>query len=228
MPTSDLAQLRRTLARRLKEKAELEKEVRSVQARMEAEVAPLREEVLRLQMERLKEAAQARMRSAKLRNAYHDAQEAYEKFREHRVRTPDPGTRSEEDLKAIYRRATKLCHPDAVPDSYHEEASATFQALESAYDAGRPAAVRAIADVLDKWGFPRPPSAPADASAPSKAALRRAVSTLDTSIERLRTSEAYRTLADAPDADPEDVVGAQKRALQERLVRLSRQRRGRL
>jgi hypothetical protein len=227
MSMSDLQQLRRTLARRLKEKAELEEQVRSVQVRLENEVAPLREEVLRLQMGHLKEAAQVRMRSARLRNAYHDAQEAYEKFREGRVRAAR-STETEEDLKALYRRATKHCHPDAVPDSYQEEAAATFQALESAYDAEHPEAVRAIADALDQWGFPCSPSAPADGTAPTEANLRRAISTLDTSIERLRTSEAYRTLTESPEADVEALVGAQKRALQERLTELKRRRSPRL
>lgn len=226
MPTSDLQQLRRTLARRLKEKAQLEEQVRSVQERLENEVAPLREEVLRLQKERLKEAAQARMRSAKLRNAYHDAQEAYEKFREER-RNAASIEEGEEGLKALYRRATKRCHPDAVPDAYREEAASTFQALESAYDAGHPDAVRAIAEVLDQWGFPQPPAAPPEASTRSEANLRRAVSTLDTSIERLRTSEAYRRFTESAQADVEGLVGAQKRALQERLMELKRRRHAR-
>ncbi|MFB6099109.1 MAG: hypothetical protein ABEK84_08380 [Salinibacter sp.] len=228
MPRPHLEELRRTLARRLKEKAVLEQKVRAMQKRFEQEIAPLQEEVLRLQMERLKEAAQARMRSARLRNAYHDAQDAYEEFREQRGHASRSTGTEDEDLKATYRRATKLCHPDAVPDPYHDEAAATFRALESAYDADHAAAVRAIAEDLEKWGFPKPPAAPNDeTAAPSEASLRRAVSDLDASIERLRSSEAYRTVTDAADVDVESVVGAQKRALQERLVQLKRRRQGR-
>jgi soluble cytochrome b562 len=228
MTQSELHDLRRALACRLKEKAELEEEVRAMQSRFEDEVAPLQEEVLRLQMERLKEAAQARMRSARLRNAYHDAQDAYEEFQEQRTPTFRPVDSSDEDLKAIYRRATKLCHPDAVPDPYQEEAAATFQALESAYDADHPAAVRAIAGDLEQWGFPRAPSAPPDDSASrTEASLRRAVSDLDTSIDQLRASEAYRTITDSADVDVESVVGAQKRALQRRLRELKRRQRAR-
>lgn len=110
----DLQELRRSLAGRLQEKAELEQQVRALQSQYEEEVAPLQEEVLRLQMKRLKEAAQARMRSARLRNAYHDAQDAYEEFQEQRAAAPSSAGTSEKDLKATYRRATKLCHPDAV------------------------------------------------------------------------------------------------------------------
>lgn len=227
MRQSDLQDLRRALARRLQEKAELEAQVRAVQSQFQDEIAPLQEEVLRLQMERLKEAAQARMRSAKLRNAFHDAQAAYEQFQERRASSALPDA-SGEDLKATYRRATKQCHPDAVADPYHEEAAATFQALESAYDANHAAAVRAIADDLDRWGFPRAPSDAMDESMSDPvASLREAVADLDASIERLRSSQAHRTVSAGEDVDVESIVGAQKRALQERILELKRRRRAR-
>ena len=225
MARSDLQSLRRSLARRLQEKAELEQTVRAAQSRFEEEVAPLQEEVLRLQMERLKEAAQARMRSARLRNAYHDAQEAYDAFQEQRRQGPTETARSAPDLKATYRRATKLCHPDAVADAYRDEAAATFRALESAFDAEDPTAVHAIADSLETWGFPRAPAAPPESSLPdARAALRRAVSELEASIERLRASEAYDTVTASGDADPESAIGARKHMLRERLRALRRRR----
>jgi uncharacterized small protein (DUF1192 family) len=223
MTQSELQNVRRTLARRLQEKAELEAKVRAVQSQFQDEIAPLQEEVLRLQMEHLKEAAQARMRSATLRNAYHDAQDAYEQFQERRADRSVPDATPDDDLKATYRRATKLCHPDAVADPYQEEAAATFQALESAYGANHSAAVRAIADDLDTWGFPRAPAAPTDEPASdTEASLRQAVSDLEASIERLRASRAHRAASDG--GNVESILGAQKRALQERLVELKRRR----
>jgi len=228
MTQPDLQDLRRSLARRLKEKAELEQQVRAVQSQFQNEIAPLQEEVLRVRMERLKEVAQVRMRSARLRNAYHDAHDAYEEFRQQRAHDPDLAAASDEDLKATYRRATKLCHPDAVADPYHEEAAATFQALESAYDADQTEAVRAIAEDLDTWGFPRPPSAPVDRSdVHAEASLRRAVSDLEASIEQLRASEAYRTATESAGADAESVVGARKQALLQKLRELKRRQRAR-
>jgi hypothetical protein len=221
---SDLRTLRRSLARRLQEKAELEQQVRAAHSQFAAEVAPLQEEVLRLQRERLKEAAQARMQSAKLRNAYHDAQDAYEDFQEQRPQDPQAGSPSKKEVKATYRRATKLCHPDAVADPCHEEATATFQALESAYAADHSKAVQAIAEVLDTWGFPRAPNATKQAY--TTAALRRAVSDIEASIERLRTSDVYQALEEAGDVDLKTVVRAQKRALQERLAELKGHRPG--
>jgi hypothetical protein len=222
MPRSDLQPLRHTLARRLRQNAELERRVREVKAQFEGEVAPLQEEVLRLRKEQLKEAAQARMRSARLRNAYHDAQDAHATFQDRRSQRPDEPDPS--TVKALYRRATKLCHPDAVDDSYREDATATFRALESAFDAGHPHAVQAIADALETWGFPRAPGAPPEGSVENtETALRRAVSDLDASIESLRQSDAYEAAQAAEDAaDIEPLIDAQKRALLQRLRALKR------
>lgn len=223
MTHPDLRALRRTLARRLQRKAELEHRVRAAESQFEEAVAPLQEEVLRLQKERLKEAAQARMQSARLRNAYHDAEDAYEAFRDRRpLRTAE--TVPDADLKATYRRATKLCHPDAVDGSYREEATATFRALESAFDAEHSRAVQAIADALETWGFPRAPGAQPETSASdAEAALRRAVTALGASIDRLRQSEAYEALTAADETDVESVMEARKRSLREQLAALKRQ-----
>lgn len=216
----DLGALRHSLARHQQEKAELEQQVHALQEEYLSEVAPLEEEVLRIQKERLKQAAQAYMRSARLRNAYHDARRAYETFQERRA----SATSSDVEMKATYRRASKKCHPDAVPDSYREEAAATFQALESAYEANHRSAVRAIAEALDQWGFPEQPFAPAVDSAEADARrLRRAVSSLESSIERLRASEAYQALRQ--EADIESVMAARKQDLLRTLQKMKRRRR---
>ncbi len=213
----DLRELRSLLARRQREKAELEQQVHALQDAYHEEIAPLQEEVLRLQKERLKEAAQVYMRSARLRNAYHDAQRAYESFREEHTSPPS----SRENLKGLYRRASKECHPDAVPDSYREEAAATFQALESAYQEGHPSAVENIAEALQEWGFPTRPTASAEAAGASgEEDLRRAVTALEASIERLRASEAYEAVHQS--SDLEALVAARKRDLQRKLQVLQR------
>lgn len=218
MEHQDLHELRSLLARRQREKAELEQQVQALREEYHREVAPLQEEVLRLQKERLKEAAQVYMRSARLRNAYHEAERAYESFREQRRgRSPASG----EDLKSTYRRASKQCHPDAVPDSYREEAAATFQALESAYQARHQSAVQSIAEALERWGFPMHPSTPIeDPAASGKNALRQAVSSLETSIEQLRASEAFDAIRQGGDLDT--LIAAQKHELQRKLRELQR------
>jgi hypothetical protein len=220
MTQRDVQELRRALARRQQEKAELELQVRSFQSRFHDEVAPLREKVLRLQKERLKQAAQTHMRSARLRNAYHDAEEVYEDFRDRRQEVAYPAAESTSELKATYRRASKACHPDTVPDTYGDEAAATFQALESAYEAGQQRTVQAIADALEQWGFPE--ASVEDAG--DQASLCRAVSALNASIDQLRESDVYQALSASGDVDLESVIVARKRELQRRLRELQRQR----
>ena len=194
----------------------MERQLHAVQHRYREEVAPLKEKVLRLQMERRRRAAQRHMRSARHRNAYHDAQRAYETFREEQSR---PDVVPSDDLKQRYRAASKHCHPDAVPEAYRRQAAATFQALESAYQAGHGRAVRAIADALERWGFP----ALADADeARDVQALREAVADLESSIDMLQAADAYRAVVDAEDVDA--ALRAQKEGLRQVLDELQRRR----
>jgi len=196
----------------------MERQVHAVQRRYEEEVAPLKEKVLRLQMERLRRAAQRNMRSARHRNAYHDAQRAYETFRDER---PPPRAEAPDDLKRRYRAASKRCHPDVVPEAYRAQAAATFQALESAYQAGHARAVRAIADALERWGFPTAPPADEGLDEQEARTLRRAVSGLETTIEGLQATDAYRAvraIADAEDVDA--VLRARKEGLRQVLAEL--------
>lgn len=201
-------QLRYQLADRQREKAELEQIVRGLQRRYRREVAPLEEKVLRGHVARLRAAAQANMRSARLRNAYHDAQEAYDTFKRQRSPAGSP-----DGMKAAYRRATKQCHPDVVPDAYHSQAVATFQSLEASYEAGHAAAVKAIATALDRWGFPgTTPGGDTDVGIDH---LSDAVSGLEASIQALRATDAYQMVQEMGTLDA--VVKARKGELARQL-----------
>lgn len=214
--------LRRQLARRQQQKAELERALGAVEHRYEEEIAPLKEEVLRLRMEHLRRAAQRHMRSARHRNAYHEAQRAYETFRDGR---PAPAAEAPDDLKRRYRAASKRCHPDVVAEPYHAQAAATFRALESAYQAGHDRAVCAIADALERWGFPAAPAPDRQSDDREKRDLRRAVADLDAAIDVLRSSDAYQALADGDDVDA--ALRARKEGLRRVLVELRRRARTR-
>jgi hypothetical protein len=205
--------LRQRLARRQQEKAEIERQLHAVQRRYQEEVAPLKEKVLRLQMERLRQAAQRHMRSARHRNAYHDAQRAYETFQEERSR---PEVVASDELKRRYREASKRCHPDVVPPAYRAQAAATFQALESAYQAGHVRAVRAIADALERWGFPGASSGTSDeAVTRDPDDLRQAIADLESAISSLRKQEAYQAAKETDDVDA--LLRARKEQLLEHL-----------
>ena len=207
--------LRRLLAERQREKAELERRVRGLEARYREEVAPLEEKVLRLWAERLRAAAQTRMQSARLRNAYHDAQRAYASVREARDESPA----SERDAKAAYRRASKHCHPDRVPESVRAEAAATFRVLESARESGYTTAVEAIAQALEDWGFP---TRAQTSKARDVESLREAIGEIETAIQHLRGSDAYQVLETAGTVDA--AIEAWTRDLRRRLRRLTETR----
>lgn len=209
--------LRRRLAQRQREKAELERRVRAAQRQYQEKIAPLEEEILRRQVERLRRAAQRHMRSARHRNAYHDAQRRYEDFQEARAQPPAPSA----DLKTLYRRASKRCHPDRVSAAYQDEAVATFQALEAAYEAGHGQAVAAIAEALDQWGFPRKQTVQEESSSPKDLSqLRRAISDLEASIQAIRGTDAYQDLEAAGDLDA--LLRIRKERLRERLSEMKR------
>lgn len=215
--TPERRTLRRRLAQRQREKAELERRVRAAQQQYQEEIAPLEEEILRRQMERLRRAAQRHMRSARHRNAYHDAQRRYETVRDANEQSPS----SSADLKALYRRAGKRCHPDRVPSAYQDEAVATFQALEAAYQAGHRQAVQAIADALERWGFPRKTADPNSSDRTHDLGhLRRAITDLEDAIQAIRGTNAYRELAQAGGLDA--LLRVQKEQLRERLRQLQR------
>jgi hypothetical protein len=210
--SADRQDLRARLARRQREKAELERRLHAAQRRYEDEVAPLEEEVLRVRMEQLRRAAQRHMRSAKHRNAYHDAQREYEAFRDERA---SPPAAAPDDLRALYRRASKRCHPDVVPAAYREQAAATFQALDAAYQAGHAPAVRAIATALERWGFPDASRDPGPDGPRSPDELREAVAALEAAVRALRETDVYRAVAGADSLDA--LLHAKKEALLRRL-----------
>lgn len=196
----------------------MERQLHAVRRRYQEEVVPLKEKVLRLQMERLREAAQRHMRSARHRNAYHDAQRAYETFQDQR---PRPEVVASEELKRRYREASKRCHPDVVPAAYRAQAEATFQALESAYQAGHIRAVRAIADALERWGFPGGSSSTSDEDgARDPDDLRRAIADLESAIAALREQEAYQAAAETDDLDA--LLRTRQEQLLERLRAMQR------
>ena len=184
--------LRKTLADRQQQNAELEQKVRGLEARYREEVAPLEEQVLRVQRDHLRRAAQMHMRSARHRNAYHEAERAYNRFREHHASS----STSDQRHKAAYRKASKRCHPDRVSPQFRTQAEATFQALESAYDAGHGAAVDAIAQALETWGFPVRERADAVPQRPLED-LQAAVDELGDAIQHTQRGKAYQALQEA-------------------------------
>jgi hypothetical protein len=175
--------LRQRLERLERKEAQLEQRVRAVQQRYRDELGPLVEELLTLRRDRLEQKAYAHRRSARLRNAFHDAQAKLERFREMMgASTPGEATPDRDDttaragaqasltdaeqdaLKAAFRAASKECHPDVVDPADREQATKVFHALREAYQAGNLRRVTEIAEQVGATVPPRSPKAPASAS----------------------------------------------------------------
>lgn len=113
-------------------KSETEKSIAEFTAAYLEEVGPLLQELLQKQMEDAETAAENNKAAAKEAET---ARREYEEFRKRRDETPKLPrlTESEElDLKLLFRRAARLCHPDKLPEDKKEAGKKIFQELEEA------------------------------------------------------------------------------------------------
>lgn len=70
---------------------------------------------------------------------YEDAKMDYEEFfryQEESIKDTknDLTKEDQETLKSLYRKCAKLCHPDVIDDSFKDDATEMFRALDNAYD----------------------------------------------------------------------------------------------
>ena len=55
-----------------------------------------------------------------------------------------------QELKAYYRKASKLCHPDVVAEEFKKQAEQIFKDLKDAYDSNDLQKVKEILSNLEK------------------------------------------------------------------------------
>jgi hypothetical protein len=108
---------------------------------------------------------------------------------------------AEQQLKDVYREASKRCHPDAVDPEKREAATETFHALQAAYESRNLDRVRRIARRLEAHGVGGPEAGSADARRDAERRLRRRVEAVRSSIEALRDTDAFRAVQDARSVD---------------------------
>lgn len=128
--------LREEIAERESEKSELDKLTHDFNIRHQQECGQLIIQLLTLRKENLKEKAESNF---EWKNAYDEAGKAFHDYQKifdaaqkeaHQNLTDD----EEIELKDLFRKASKCCHPDMVKDELEEEAGATFHELKSAYN----------------------------------------------------------------------------------------------
>lgn len=143
--------LREEIAERESEKSELDKLTHDFNIRHQQECGELIIQLLTLRKENLKEKAESNF---EWKNAYDEAGKAFHDYQKifdaaqkeaHQNLTDD----EEIELKDLFRKASKCCHPDMVKDELEEEAGATFHELKSAYNQNDLNRVREIWESLD-------------------------------------------------------------------------------
>lgn len=135
------------------EKAELERLIHEFTVRQTQEIGDLLVDYLRLKMEKLAREKKTES-NPEVEAAYEEADQDYKEYREECedlkkevVIELDPEQKTE--LKKAYRRASKLCHPDKVPEDEKARAHDEFVALNQAYKENNLQRVKEILSALE-------------------------------------------------------------------------------
>ena len=188
------------------EKAELEKLIHDFEIRYHQELGELIEKLLTLRREKLRDEAQE---DPEKEGEFQEAESDYEEFhRDHEKSRQEVLLDLTDDeikeLKSAYRKASKLCHPDVIADEFKDESEAIFKDLSDAYNKNDLHRVREILQSLEKGVSPIRKSERAEDKDVLKSLigmLRRKMSAIQSEMENLQQSEAYKTVIGLEDWD---------------------------
>lgn len=146
---AELEQLTAELADLETEQAELEHLLSRFQAAhneaLGGRVARLLKLRLRILEQQLKTDSARRPDYERARRDFEEFKEDQEHQREADVRTKWELSDAEQgELKRLFRKGSKLCHPDLMPPEHHDAAAAMFRELRKAYDEGNLERVRQL------------------------------------------------------------------------------------
>lgn len=163
--------------------------------------------------------------------AARDAESAYQDYsRQHdELQDAEPlpklDPEDERELKALYRKACSLCHPDKVPEEKKEAAHCAFVDLQEAYKGNDLAKVREIHEALAAGGLPATRSTTLSEVEALKAAiaeLEYAIARLVAELKALQESDGVRLMdtAGAAEADWQRFFEQQRDTLEMELARV--------
>lgn len=202
-------------------KVEIEQQIHALHARHRQELGQLVVELLRLRQGGREAQANPKQRVADPEGEIDD--ETYEKLQREQLSRLTP--EEQRALKAMFRKASKLCHPDLVADEFKAEASLTFIELKAAYKQNNLPRVKEIWQVLEQGErLTQKPELIRD-----KDQLQAEVNYLGSRIQvilqeiaQLKQSKAYQKLVNMDDWD--DYFDDLKAALQRKINRLRRKK----
>jgi multidrug efflux pump subunit AcrA (membrane-fusion protein) len=204
------------------EKTELEKLLHIYNYRHAAEVGEIIRRILLLRRDQLEgEAKQDENKKDEYQEARKDYEEYDRDYQETSKKELFKITEAEQqELKAIFRACSKMCHPDVVALEFKGEATKMFAKLSEANEKNDIAAVKTIYEQLQKGIFAPMSATVSDAQKLHKQVVRMRgkVKDLAVAIFTIRSSEAYRKVVAIEDWD--EYFARLKEQLQTELDRL--------
>lgn len=216
------------------EKAELERRLITFNRRHDEALGDLIQRILKARAEL------ARLLAAEKENdkerieakaAVRDAESAYQDYsRQHdELQNAEPlpvlDEDAERELKALYRKACSLCHPDKVPEDKKEAAHRVFVELQEAYKGNDLVRVREIHEALAAGGLPGTRSttlSQVEALRAAIAELEYAIARLIAELKALQESDGVRLMdaAGAAEADWQRFFEQQRDTLEMEMARV--------
>lgn len=210
------------------EKAEIEREIHAFNLRHEQELGPILEEILEIQVEKKRERAEEQPEDEEAKAEYERAKEEHEEYsravedaqEEERIELTVEET---DELKDLYRSASKKCHPDAVDEADEAEAQELFVELQEAYEQNDLEAVRDIASRVERGAFGSRSEEVDDVEKLEEEVkrLQKRVEDLEREIDVLQESDAYQTITKVDDLDA--YFADRKERLEDELTRLRKE-----
>ena len=207
---AELEQLTAELADLETEQAELEHLLSRFQAAhneaLGGRIARLLKLRMRILERQLKTDPAKRPTYDQARRDFEDFQQDQELQQEADARTTwDLSDAEQAELKQLFRKGSKLCHPDLMPPEHHDAAAEMFRELRKAYNEGDLERVRQLIKRTEAGLFDAPGEAE-DRDERRKerlkariAGIREALERTRGSIQEIKRSTTYRTMADNTD-----------------------------
>jgi len=230
---AELEQLTTEMAELETEQAEIGHLLARFQAAFDQALGDRITRLLELRMEARRHRAEAEPNASEAREEYEKARRDYDQHRAEEEARRETGEKAEwnlskeeqQELKRLYRGASKRCHPDAVAEEHVEAASAMFRELNEAYQSGDLEGVRRIAEQAAAGLFET--AGGGEDSEKCKARLRTRIAGVRESIARTRAelevikqSPSYRSATEHKDW--EAYLKQQGRRLDEQIERLTK------
>lgn len=185
------------------EKAEIEKLIHEFEIRYNNELGELIIKILRIKKEKLKHEAE---HDEAKKQEYKEAEQDYNNFNENYKVTKDKKVNEiteaqKQELKANYRKASKLCHPDVVADEFKKQAEQIFKDLKDAYDSNDLDKVNEILSNLEKGIFTAKSEKVNEKDKLKAIALSLQLKRdeLEITLHSIKSSETYKTISQLTD-----------------------------